>query len=104
MAAPKAATLSRIDSMAHAENGRGSRVVEGTSGECARAGGCEFSATQAGSFTGAVASRDESCSRAESSSLCIAVSASRAESSSRCDAARASLRSALALASVVDTF
>eukprot|EP00965_Chrysotila_dentata_P144354 4768587-Pleurochrysis_carterae.AAC.2 len=68
MAAPKAATLSRIDSMAHVENGRGSRVVEGTSGECARAGECESPAARAVSIVGAVASRDESCSRAESSS------------------------------------
>eukprot|EP00965_Chrysotila_dentata_P087895 2902188-Pleurochrysis_carterae.AAC.1 len=84
IAAPKAATLSRIDSMAHAENGCDWRAVERTSAECAFAGEFKSPAVRADSIAGAAASREESCSRAESSSLCIAVSASRAESSSRC--------------------
>eukprot|EP00965_Chrysotila_dentata_P148753 4912148-Pleurochrysis_carterae.AAC.6 len=80
MAAPKAATLSRIDSMAHVESGRAQRAIEsaGAAGECS-----EFSFGRAFSVAGAAASSVESCSRAESSSPCIAVSVVRAESSSR---------------------
>eukprot|EP00965_Chrysotila_dentata_P054799 1820037-Pleurochrysis_carterae.AAC.1 len=84
MTAPRAATLSRIDSIAHAENGRGWRTVEGTSAECAHAGERESpSARREVRDVGAAVSREESCSRAESSSPRIAVSALRAELSSR---------------------
>eukprot|EP00965_Chrysotila_dentata_P248609 6208433-Pleurochrysis_carterae.AAC.7 len=71
--------------MAQVEKERGSHAVVRTSGVRARASGGE----------------DESCSRAESSSLCMAVIAMRAESSSRCVAASTSLRSASKLALAV---
>eukprot|EP00965_Chrysotila_dentata_P175547 5795095-Pleurochrysis_carterae.AAC.1 len=69
-----------MDSKAHVERGSAQRagVSVVSAGVC---GG--FSLAQAVSVVGAAASSEESCSRAESSSLCIAVSAERAESSSR---------------------
>eukprot|EP00965_Chrysotila_dentata_P260815 6214043-Pleurochrysis_carterae.AAC.3 len=84
--APRAATLIRIDSMDCAcagEQGRGWCTVSGTSKSRASVCGRESSPARVFPAAGAFASREESCSRAESSSPCIAVSASRAELSSR---------------------
>eukprot|EP00965_Chrysotila_dentata_P063709 2111092-Pleurochrysis_carterae.AAC.2 len=69
--------------MAHVEKGCDWRALERTLAACAHAGERESPAAREDSDVGAAASREESCSRAESSSPCIAVSASRAESSSR---------------------